>query len=150
MSEYLTPEGLAKLKRELSQLKDVERRKISKRIKDAAAFGDLKENAAYHEAKEEQAFLEGKILELESVIRSAKLINKKDTDKVQLGSIVLVRYDGEEEKFQIVGPEEVDVMKGKISYESPLGKTLLGKKKGQEINVDNSEGKLIYKILDIS
>jgi len=150
MSEYLTQGGLAKLKRKLDYLKNTERKNIAKRIKSAASFGDLKENAAYHEAKEAQAFLEGKILELKQIIRNVKIIDKKISGKVEIGSVVVVSSDGEEEKFQIVGSEEVDILKGKISYKSPLGISLLGKKKGEKVKIKNPEGDIVYKIIDIS
>ena len=150
MPEFLTPEGLAKLKREVDNLKNVKRKEIAKRIKDAASFGDLKENAAYHEAKEAQAFLEDKILELKNVIRNTKIIDRKISDEVQLGSIVLISSNGDEEKFQIVGSKEVNILKGKISYKSPLGNSLLGKRKGAEVIIKSPEGETIYKIIDIS
>jgi len=149
MTEYLTPEGLEKLKKELYHLKNVERREISKKIKKAASFGDLKENAAYHEAKEAQGFLEGKILELKSSIVRAEVVEKKENGKIQIGSIVILDSDEEKEEYQIVGSEEVDVLKGKISYKSPLGKALLGKKKGEEVKIKSPEGEAEYLISDI-
>ena len=149
MTKYLTPEGLKKLKEELDYLKNVERKKVAEKLKHAAAFGDLSENAAYDEAKEAQGFLEGRISELRDVISQAKIIEKKGTEKVQIGSSVLVSSDGKEKRFRIVGSEEVDILKGKISYQSPLGKALLNKNRGDKVGVDVPEGKIEYKIIAI-
>jgi transcription elongation factor GreA len=149
MVKYLTPEGLEKLKKELNYLKQVKRKEIAERLKHTASFGDLTENFAYQQAKEDQAFLEGRILELEEIIRSAKAIEKKETGKVQIGSIILVSSDGNREKFQIVESEETDPLKGKISYQSPLGKALLNKSVGAKIKIETPGGKIQYKILEI-
>jgi transcription elongation factor GreA len=150
VAKYLTPEGLRKLKKELDYLKKVKRKEIAKRLKETASFGDLSENAAYQEAKEAQAFLEGKILELEEILQKAKVIKKKkEGNKIQLGSLVSVSLNNQKLKFQIVGPEEANPEKGKISYQSPLGKALLGKAVGAKIEVKTPEGKIHYKILKI-
>jgi len=149
MVNYLTPEGLAKLKRELYHLKTAKRKEIAARLKHAASFGDLAENAAYQEAKEAQGFLEGRILELRRIVASVKLIKKNKTGKVEIGSVVTLLLNDEKEKFQIVDPKEVDVSKGKISYQSPLGKMLLGKTKGSKISIENSQGEIKYEILVI-
>lgn len=150
MKKYLTREGLEKLKKELEYLKTIKRKEIAKALEKAISFGDLTENAAYQEAKEAQAFLEGRILELEDIIEKAVIIsNQKKKDIVQIGSIVTVKSDGEKEKFQIVGPEEAKPLEGKISYQSPLGKSLLNKKSGEEVEVITPQGKIKYKILKI-
>ena len=152
MVKYLTPEGLEKFKKELNYLKQVKRREIAERLKQTAALGDLSENFAYHEAKEAQAFLEGRILELEEIIRSAKLIEKeKQTGKVQIGSTVLLIdiNNNEKQEFQIIGPEEANPLEGKISFESPLGKALFDKSVGNKIEIKTPEGKIEYKILKI-
>ncbi|MFH1181043.1 MAG: transcription elongation factor GreA [bacterium] len=153
MTKYLTAEGLEKLKKELDHLEKVERREISEKIRQTAAFGDLKENFAYHEAKDAQGFLEGRIRELKGVIAGAKVIEKNRSGKVQAGSIVLLdSSDGQregKEEFQIVGPEEADIFKGKISYQSPLGAALLGKTKGDKAVIKSSDGIIEYKILEI-
>ena len=149
MSKYLTPEGLEKLKKELAYLKTVKRKEIAQKLKHAASFGDLSENFAYQQAKEEQAFLEGKILELEEIISQAKVIKKRSKGKVEMGSIVVVASNNEKYKFQIVSPQEADPLEGKISFESPLGKALMGKSKGAKITVTTPEGKTQYKILEI-
>ena len=151
MPSYLTPEGLEKLKKELNYLKTVKRKEIAESIKYAASFGDRSENFAYQQAKEDQSFLERRILELENIIRNVKVIKKEKTGKVQIGSMVtIVSLDNKKtEKFQIVGPEEVDLKEGRISFESPLGKALLGEYIGVKIKVETLEGKIQYKILKI-
>jgi len=149
MSEYYTPEGLEESKKELNHLKTVETKEIAKLIEHTASFGDLKENAAYHDAKDKQAFLQGRILELEAKIRNAKIIEKKQTDKVQIGSNVLVSLGGEKEKIQIVSPAQTDSLKGKISYRSPLGKSVLNKSVGDIVEVNMEENKIECKILKI-
>lgn len=152
MPKYLTKEGFEKLKKELNFLKTVKRKEIAERIKHTASFGDLSENFAYHQAKEDQAFLQGRILELESILREAKIIEelKKGSErKVQVGSIITLSSNGNKQKFQIVGSEEADPLKGKISNQSPLGKSLLGKSLLDKIIVETPEGKVQYKIIKI-
>ena len=149
--KYLTPEKLASLKKELEYLKTVKRKEIAERLKHAISFGDLSENAAYTEAKEAQADLENRIVKLEELIKNATIIKKtKETHWVQIGSIVkVISEDGKEREFQIVGVEEIDLNKGKISYQSPLGKALLNKPEGAIIEVETPQGKAKYKIIEI-
>lgn len=151
MKKYITLEGLEKLKKELNYLKQVKRKEIAERLKQAIAFGDLSENFAYHETKEAQGFLEGRILELEGIIRSAKIIKKqKQTDKAQVGStVLLIDFNNEKQKFKITGPEEADILEGKISFESPLGQAILGKSEGDRIKIKAPEGEIQYKILKV-
>ena len=150
MQKYLTPEGLEKFKKELDELKDVKRKEIARRLKEAISFGDLSENAAYHEAKEAQGFLEGRILELEEIIRNAVVISgQKKKELVQIGSLVTLKIDGKKEKFQIIAPEESNPFQGKISYQSPLGKAILNRKNSEKFEVSTPEGKKEYKILKI-
>jgi len=149
MVKYLTQEGLEKLKKELNYLKEVKRKEIAERLRYTASFGDLTENFAYQQAKEDQAFLEGRILELEAIIRQAKVIEKKEVGKVQIGSMVIVSSDNKKEKFQIVESEEANPLEGKISFQSPLGKALLGKSVGDVIKIKTLEGESQYKILKI-
>ena len=153
MQRYLTSEGFEQFKKELKHLKTIGRKEIAERIKHAASFGDLKENFAYHQAKEDQGFLEGKILELTSIIREAKIIEKpkngEEKDKVQIGSIVTISSNGSKQKFQIVGPEEANPLKEKISMQSPLGKAVLGKSLLEDFTVETPEGKVQYKIIEI-
>lgn len=127
MPQYITKEGLQKLKDEVKQLKTVEMSKIVKLIAEAAAFGDLKENAGYHDARNSKSFLLGRIEQLENAINEAIVVEKKDTKNIQLGSQIKIIFGGSEEDYIIVAPSEADILKNKISYHSPLGETLMGK-----------------------
>ena len=149
--KYITQEGLEKLKKELNDLKTIKRKEIAGRLKEAISFGDLSENFAYQQAKEDQNFLENKILELENTIKNARVIKKeRQTDKIQIGSIVFVESNNRERlQFQIVGSEETDPEKNKISFESPLGKAFLDKTIGEIIEVETPDGKISYRILDM-
>jgi len=149
MVRYLTPEGLEKLKKELRYLTDVKRKEISERIRHTASQGDLKENAGYDAAKEEQGFIEGRIKELSQILAQAEIISKKDNGKVQLGVTVNLECEGKKEKFQIVGPEEADIIQGKISFKSPLGEAILGKKKGDKVKIKTPDGERECKIIGI-
>ncbi len=149
MTEYLTPEGFEKLKKELAHLEDEGRKEAAEKMRHAISFGDISENAAYDEARESQSLLECKISELKGIISGAKLIENNCTGKIQVGSTVLVSAEGKKQKFQIVGSEEADILSGKISHVSPLGKMLLGKEKGSKICLNTPAGKSEYKILEI-
>jgi transcription elongation factor GreA len=149
MTKYLTREGLKKMKKELEYLERVKRKEVSERIKQTASQGDLSENAGYDAAKEEQGFVEGRIKELKEVISQAEVIEKKEGDKVQIGSFVVLGSEDGEEKFQIVGPEEADILNGKISFKSPLGEALLDKKKGDTVKIETPSGPKEYKIIEI-
>ena len=149
MAQYLTKEGLSKIKKELEYLKNVKRKEIAETLQIAASFGDLKENFAYHQAKDEQAFLEGRILELEGKVRDSQIIEKQSSDKAQIGSVVELSAGKKNQKFQIVGREEADPTKDKISFESPLGEALLGKSLGDKVEIDSADGKINYKIVKI-
>ncbi len=130
---YLTPEGKAELERELDDLVKVRRPALAERLHFAIKQGDLSENADYQAAKEEQAFMEGRILEVQQLLRNAVLIEKSTSDdgRVRLGSEVTVLEEGyDEETYYLVGATEADPAKGRISNESPLGKALLGRKVG--------------------
>jgi transcription elongation factor GreA len=148
--QYLTPEGLEKLKKELKYLENDKRKEIAELINHTAAFGDLKENAAYDEAKDAQGFLERRIIDLRDIISSAKLIDKSNKTNIQVGSVVILSANNKKEQYHIVGPAEVDVFKGKISYESPLGSLILNKNRGDTIVLKTPAGKTIYKILEIN
>ena len=148
--KYITIEGLEKLKKELNYLRTVKRKEIAERLREAISQGDLSENFAYQQTKEDQNFLEDKILKLENTIKQAKIIKKeKQTDKIQVGSQILVESNKEKEQFQIVGSEETDPEKNKISFESPLGKAFLNKSVGETIEIETPNGKISYKILKI-
>ncbi|MBI2042610.1 MAG: transcription elongation factor GreA [Candidatus Nealsonbacteria bacterium] len=148
--KYLTPEGLKKLKEELKYLRESKRKEIAERLEKCIAFGDLSENAEYHETKEEQGFVEGRILELESLINNAIVAPaSKQGNFAQIGSTVLVSSGPNEETFQIVGTEEGNPMERKISIDSPLGKALVNQQKGAMVAVETPGGKIRYKILKI-
>ncbi|MDO8436530.1 MAG: transcription elongation factor GreA [bacterium] len=147
MVKYLTQEGFEKLKKELDYLQNVKRREVSETIRHTASHGDLKENAGYTAAKEEQGFLEGRIRKLREIVAQAKIIEKKENDKVQIGSLVSLESSEGKEKFQIVGPEEANIFNNKISFESPLGKALLNRKRGDSLKVNTPVGEKNYKIL---
>jgi transcription elongation factor GreA len=149
---YLTPEGAEELRRELDTLLTVRRPELAKKLKEAVAEGDLKENADYHDAKEQQAFLEGRIQYVENVLRTATIIeNKGGSDVVRLGSVVTIVEDGEdsEETYSIVGAAEANPREGKISHESPIGGALLGHKKGDKVKAKTPGGEIIFKIKNI-
>lgn len=147
----LTEEGYKKLEDEIKYLKGHKKMEIAERIKIAREFGDISENSEYDEAKNEQGLLESKIMEMEETLRIAKVVDKISTKEVGVGvSVTLYDYQFEEEvTYHIVGINEVDVINGKISIESPLGRSLEGKKKDDEIEVVAPEGLDKYKILDI-
>lgn len=150
MPQYLSQEGLEQHKQELEDLK-LKRQEIAKRIEEAKALGDLSENQEYSSAREAQAFNEGKIMELEHLLRDVIVIDKhRKSSTVHIGSSVEVRANGKTQKFTIVGSEEADPRSGKISNESPLGKSFLGCKVGEVIDVETPGGKVNYKIVSIS
>ncbi|HRJ42928.1 MAG: transcription elongation factor GreA [Caldilineaceae bacterium] len=150
---YLTQEGYNKLREELDHLVNVRRREIAEQIAEAKAEGDLRENAGYDEAKNAQAFVEGRIRELEVKIRNAYIIDDSDSpsDKVALGRRVVVQEVGtsDEERYVIVGSTEADPRNGRISNESPIGKALMGKRKGATVTAATPGGEIDFKILRI-
>lgn len=150
MPKKFTKEGLEKLQKELEYLKNVKTKEVAKALKHAAGFGDFSENAAYDQAKEEKAFLRGRIMELEKMLVNAQVIERKEgSNIIEMGSIVTVQANGEEETVQVVGQEEADPLNGKISFSSPLGKQLRYKHIGDEATVSTPNGPLTYKILKI-
>lgn len=148
--QYVSKEKLEELKTELDRLKNVDRREVAEHLEYAKSLGDLSENAEYHEAREQQADIEDRIQQIEDVLKNAVLINVKDVQSIQVGSRVVVKKEGgKEEEYTIVGSEETDVLHGKISYVSPIGSCLLGKKKGDKITVATPRGEIKYSIIDI-
>jgi transcription elongation factor GreA len=149
----MTYEGVKKLEEELDFLKTVKRSEIKEKIKVARSFGDLSENAEYDEAKNEQAFTEGRIAQLENMLKNAVVVDEADitTDKVSVGAIVKVKdYEFDEEMdLTIVGSAEADPMQFKVSNESPVGKALIGKKVGDIVEVPVPDGVSKYEILEI-
>lgn len=144
----LTAQGYEKIKQELAGLKD-RRKQISERIKTAREYGDLSENSEYEDAKNEQSFVEGRILELEEILRRAKVSARNGTDKVELGSTVVLKIDGQQVEYSIVGASESDPMSGKISVDSPIGHSLIGKAKGEKAEILTPNGKLSCEIIAI-
>lgn len=146
----LTQEGLQKIKTELAELK--ERRKlIIARIQTAKEFGDLSENAEYDDARNEQSFVEGRLQELNDMVKHAKIVSKQHAHNgvVVLGSKVTVEVEGEQESYELVGVNESDPATGKISIESPIGKAMMGAKKGETVVVQTPGGKLEYTIIAV-
>jgi len=150
MEKYITQEGLEKLKKELEYLKTVKRKEISERLEKSISFGDLTENSEYHETKEAQGFLEGRILELEDLIKNAVVaIEEPKNQFAQVGSTVLVKAGDDTQEFKIVGAEEADPIAGKISADSPLGKALINQPKGVVVEISTPSGRMQYKIVKI-
>lgn len=147
---YLTPEGAEKLKAELKELTGPRREELSRRLRSAIQMGDLSENADYHKAKEDQAFLEGRIQEIEAVLRTAVIVEKRKSDVVTVGSTVTVQEENfDPETYYVVGAKEADPRSGKISNESPIGRALMDHKVGDVVEAETPGGKLKFKILKI-
>ena len=150
----MTYEGVKKLEEELEYLKTVKRKEITEKIKVALSFGDLSENSEYDEAKNEQAFAEGRIIQLENMLKNASIVDENEVPKdvVSVGSIVRVKdYEFDEEvEYIIVGSAEADPMNNKISNESPVGNGLIGKKVGDVIEVTVPDGVSKYEILEVN
>ena len=150
----LTREGLEQLEQELEHLRTVKRTEVKERLKEAIALGDLSENSEYDDAKNEQAFMEGRILELEKMIRNAKIIEEgeQQADVIRVGSLVTVKdieFD-EITEYRLVGTVEADPMNNRISNESPVGRALLGHKAGEIIDVEVPAGIIQLEIVSIS
>lgn len=151
-ASYLTREGAEKLRQELEYLKGPAREELAKRLRAAIQQGDLSENADYSAAKEEQGFLEGRIQELEKLLGNVVIIeeNSKPKGEVGVGSTVTVQEDDfPADTYYLVGPKEADPSNGRISYESPIGKALIGHKEGERVLVETPNGTLPLKIIKI-
>ena len=148
---YLTAEGLARLKTELQELTGPRRVELAARLRSAIQMGDLSENADYHKAKEDQGFLEGRIQELEYLVRNAVVIEKNaNRDTVGVGSHITIQdADYPAETYHMVGPKEADPRNGRISHESPIGSALINRRIGDEVEVETPAGKVRFKILKI-
>ena len=155
MSEkvILTKEGLKNLEEELEYLRSNKRKEVAKRIKQALEFGDISENSEYDDAKNEQAFVEGRIKEIERMLKNAEVINEDEvkTTEVNIGTIVTINdlETEEENTYKLVGTTEADPLNSKISNASPVGKALIGHKIGEEVEIEAPVGKIKYKILAI-
>ena len=149
----MTQAGKQKLEQELEHLKTVVRKEVVERIKIARSFGDLSENSEYDAAKDEQAFVEGRITTIENMIRNARIISEDELSKdaVSLGSSVtfVELPEGDEETYTIVGSAEADPFEGKISNDSPIAKSLIGRKVGDQVTVQTPGGEMNVKIIEI-
>jgi len=147
----LTKGGLKKLQEEMDFLKNVRRKEISSRLKEAISYGDLSENSEYEEAKNEQAFIEGRIIELENKIKNARIIKGHSTQSVQIGSVVSIRKAGakDKEEYTIVGTTEADPFENKISNDSPIGGAIMEKMVGDKVQVNTPAGMMRYEIVGL-
>jgi transcription elongation factor GreA len=146
---YLTKDGLAELEAELKDLKENKRKEVAAALKEAKEFGDLSENTDWDDAKSRQLFIEGRISELENILKHAKVIEGGSGDVISVGSVVDVEIEDGKHTFQIVGSTEANPDQGKISDESPIGKALLGKKVGEHAEVEIPAGTTTYKIIKV-
>ena len=150
---YLTNEGFLEIEEELNNLKEVKRPEVIKALKDARALGDLSENADYDAARNEQAQVEGRIAELEKLLETAEIIERKDTDKVGLGATVTIEFldddDDDVLEYRIVGSKEADPSNNKISNESPIARAIMNAKVGDICTVDSPNGNYEVKIVEI-
>lgn len=146
----LTNEGLEKIRLELKELKNVRRPEVRQRINTAKEFGDLSENAEYEAARNEQSFIEGRIQELEEMIKNAQVVSKESgRASISVGSTIKIDCSGEISEYEIVGANESDPNQGKISSESPIAKAILGKKQGEKVLINTPGGETECRILEI-
>lgn len=152
-NQIITQEGYNKLKEELEHSTAVKRRKIANRIEKAKELGDLSENAEYHEAKDAQAFNEGRIIEINNILKNVEVVEEgeKNNGTIRMGSTIIAvnKATNNEKEFKIVSFNEADPLEGKISNESPMGMAFIDKKKGQEVTVETPRGEVKYKILKV-
>lgn len=150
--QYLTPDGEAKLKAELAELTGPRRTALAQRLRSAIQMGDLSENADYHKAKEDQAFLEGRIQEIQAILRNAVIIAEgARSDVVTIGSRVTIQEEGSPpEDYHLVGSTEADPRSGRISHESPIGRALMDKKVGDVAEAETPGGVIKFKIVKIN
>jgi len=149
--EYLTKEKLEELERELDFLRRVRRREVAENLEYAKSLGDLSENAEYHEARDLQVNLEDRIAKLETLLKSAVVVSRHHTGAVEVGSTIVLHRDGggEPQTFTIVSSEEANVAAGRISSHSPIGEALMGKHKGDTVDVTTPKGSVRYKVISI-
>jgi len=149
--EFITKERKIELENELKHLESVERKEIIEALDFAKSLGDLSENAEYHQAREAQGKLEDRIREIKRILKDAEVVSHRKSDKIEVGSTVTVQKKGDKDKkvFTVVGEGEADMSVGKISYQSPLGLALFGKKKGDKASFDGPAGTIEYSILDV-
>jgi transcription elongation factor GreA len=147
--EYLTQERYDEFKTELEHLRTTRRKEVAENLEYAKALGDLSENAEYHEARDMQASVEDRIAHIEHVLKTANIISSHGTDIVTIGTEITIKKGNHQDVFTIVGSEEADMAKKKISVKSPLGQAALGKKKGETFSFSTPSGTMEYKIVDI-
>ncbi len=149
--EYLTKERYEELRLELDHLKKVRRKEVADSLEFAKSLGDLSENAEYHEARILQAEIEERISKLESVLKTAEIVSPHHSTLVEVGSTVIVQKEGDKIKntYKVVGREEANTAAGKISFRSPLGEAMMGKKKGDSFSFSTPKGTMNYKVVDI-
>jgi len=148
---YLTADSLASLKEELERLKNKTIPDIAAHIDSARQQGDLSENAEYHQAREDMSWAQGRLAEVEQILSNAKIITKGDHagGTIQVGNTVKLKINGKEKEYTIVGPQEVNPLKGLISNESPIGEALIGHQEGDEVEITTPAGKQTYKIIAV-
>lgn len=148
---YLSKQKYKELEDELSHLKTDRRKEIAEHLEYAKSLGDLSENAEYHDARDQQAKNEARILQVEDMLKKAVILERHTGSTIDVGSTVLLKKvkEGTDHTYDIVGPEEADMASGKLSYESPLGKELIGKSKGDEFSFKTPKGNVKYKVKDV-
>lgn len=146
---YMTQEGITKLKSELDDLVNNKRREIAQALKEAREFGDLSENSSWDDAKDRQVFIENRITEIENILKHAKPIAGPRNGKIDIGSKVVLELEDGEQEYHIVGATEANIDEGKISYESPIGQALIGKSRGETVEVKVPAGVITYRIKSI-
>lgn len=151
---YLSKEGLAKLKEELADLQQ-QRVEVTQKIREAREFGDLSENAEYQEAKTKQAFIEGRVEEIEAMLKTAKIIEDENgkninAGEIRVGSKLVLKFNGREIDYSITGSNESNPEEGKISNESPLGRALIGRRAGEKVTLSTGNGDREYQIVKVS
>ncbi len=148
---YLSKDKIKELEAELDNLKTVQRMEIAEKLAYARSLGDLSENAEYHEARNQQGEMEARITTLEETLKNAVVLSNHKGDTVAVGSTITIKKksDGSKTKYQIVGVEEADILAGKLSYESPLGHAMMGKKKKDDFSFETPNGVVEYTIVDI-
>ncbi len=147
---FLTSEGIAKLREDLHDLTTTQRHEVAAKLKEAKEYGDLSENIQWDDAKDRQAFIEGRIAEVENILKHSVMIEVTESDSVTLGSTVHLILEDGEQHYTIVGSTEANPDEGKISNESPIGMALMGKKKGEEVEVQVPSGTMTYKIKHVA
>ena len=152
MNEFITKENKETLEKELHFLSTTKRKEVVNAVQYAKSLGDLSENAEYHIAREEQGKLESRISVIEDILKTATVVDRKSDGNVNIGSVVVIKKEGENNTrtFTIVGSEETDMLSGKISYKSPIGQSLFGKKKGENVSVSTPKGDVTYSIVSIN